>query len=135
MNTAKIPFSEIVLTYSRSSGSGGQNVNKVNTKAVLKWDITNTLFLSEEIKLRLLQIAKNLINKNGLIVISSETFRTQEANKNSCLNKLSKLITQASIKPKKRKKSKISKNQKEKRIKDKKNVSMKKTTRSRVRDY
>jgi len=93
---------EIEFKYIRSSGPGGQNVNKVSTGVQLRFNVISSQTLSQEIRSRLFKIAGNRINKEGYLILESQRFRTQDANKKDLLRKFIDLVIQASIKPKKR---------------------------------
>jgi ribosome-associated protein len=124
--------SEIDFSFARSSGAGGQNVNKVNSKAILKWNLTTSRFFSNEIKIRLFALARNKINDQGDLILSSEKFRDQGKNIKECLEKLSDLITQASVPPKRRVPTKKTRSSQRKRLDGKKILSNHKTSRKRV---
>ncbi len=111
-----IPKSELEFRYSRSSGPGGQHVNKVETRAQLFFTIHTCSVLSDELKARLKRIARNQLNKEGQIVITSQHYRSQERNAHACIKKLTNLIELAMHKPKQRKKTKPSKGAQEKRL-------------------
>jgi ribosome-associated protein len=130
----QIPAEELEISYARSSGPGGQNVNKVNSKAVVKWDFMNSEVLSLDAKARLVNIAANKINSEDLIVVSSDESRDQRKNLDLCLQKLSELADQAKHRPKVRKKTKPSKGAKAARLRDKKALGEKKSSRKKV-DY
>jgi ribosome-associated protein len=115
-----IPEPELEFRFSRASGPGGQNVNKVETRAQLFFTIATSSVLSDDLKLRLRQTAKNQLNKEDQIVISSQSYRSQERNRHACIKKLKHLIEQAAHKPKNRKKTKPSKAAREKRLVNKK---------------
>lgn len=100
----KIPFSEIQLNYVRSSGPGGQNVNKVNSKAVLRWNILSSPSLTEIMRARLMSKLANKITSEGEIIFSSDRFRDQGRNRDDCLEKLRICLTNAAEVPKIRKK-------------------------------
>ena len=114
---------EVQFSFARSSGPGGQNVNKVNTKAILRWNPDETDLLGEDALQRLKKLAKKWINTDGFIVIDSQEHRTQSLNKEECLSKLITLISKALQKPKKRKKTRPTKSSVEKRLSEKKRKS------------
>lgn len=94
-----IPVDRLKITYSRSSGPGGQNVNKVNTKAEVRFHIATADWLSEEVRQNILSKHKNKINKSGELIITSEVSRYQMRNLSDCLQKIQDMITEASYKP------------------------------------
>jgi ribosome-associated protein len=98
-------LSEISFKTSRSSGPGGQNVNKVATKVQLYFDIPNSPNLSSEQKELLLQKLSNKITKNGVLYLSNDTSRSQQANKELVINQFKELIYNALKPVKKRKKT------------------------------
>lgn len=122
-------LNEISFSFARSSGSGGQNVNKVNTKALLSWPIAE----NENLDIRLIKRFEKKYQKfiyDGVFKISSQRYRSQQMNKEDCLEKLKQMLVSASKEPRKRKKTKPSKSAIEKRIKNKKLNSVKKNLRS-----
>jgi len=124
--------SEIVIKASRSSGKGGQNVNKVATKIELSFNIENSLVLTEEEKTTILANIKKKISKEGNIKIISQTERSQLQNKEIALTKFYKLINDCFVEVKKRKATKPGKKVKEKRLQDKKIQAEKKETRKKI---
>lgn len=98
-----IPLREFHFDFVRSAGPGGQNVNKVNTKAVMKWDITNTTNLDDGIKKRFVDKYHRRIGKDGFLTITSQRFRDRGRNVADCLNKLKELIDTVSMPAKLRK--------------------------------
>ena len=91
----KIIESELEFTFVRSSGPGGQNVNKVNSKAVLRFNLLKTTSLSEEAKLRALEVLANRLTREGDLLIASDRFRDQAKNREDCLNKLQEILIKA----------------------------------------
>lgn len=103
-----IPQSEFEFTFVRSSGPGGQNVNKVNSKAVLRWNLHSSQSISLEVRLRLSEKLGDKLNDEGDLVITSDRFRDQGRNREDAMEKFHALIAQALHVPKKRKKTKQS---------------------------
>jgi ribosome-associated protein len=116
--------------FSRSSGPGGQNVNKVNTKTELRVGITALHGLNDRAIGRLRDLAGRRLMADGDLLFTADTERTQEANRRACLEKLRELIVKALVEPKKRRKSKPTKGSKERRLTTKKLQGVKKKTRS-----
>jgi ribosome-associated protein len=105
----RIPFSEFEVTYARSSGPGGQNVNKVNSKAVVRWNLEESPSLRPEIKARLRARLQNRLSQNGDLLITSDRFRDQGRNREDCFEKLREILAEAVTLPKARRESKPSK--------------------------
>ena len=128
MITDKI-LNEVIFKASRSGGKGGQNVNKVSTKVELYFNVYDSLYLSYEDKITLLNKLSNRIDKTGVLKLDSQTERSQFQNKQIVSEKFKNLLREALKKPKKRLKTKPTAGSKEKRIGIKKIVSTKKTMR------
>lgn len=94
---------EIEWQYVRSGGPGGQNVNKVASKAIMHWNAIATDAISDDIRLRIIAIESSRLTTDGFIVISSQKYRDQERNRTDCLEKLRSIIRRALHVPKKRK--------------------------------
>jgi ribosome-associated protein len=129
-----IPDEEFDISFARSSGPGGQNVNKTNSKAVLHWDVTNSPSLPWDVKARFLKSFASRLTTDGLIVIASDESRAQEANVKGCLEKLKAMILTVATPPKIRKPTKPTKSSQRARVENKKARSVTKKTRQKV-DY
>jgi ribosome-associated protein len=122
-----IPDDELDWSYARSGGPGGLNVNKVSSKAVLRWTAARTVALIPLAAwARMKARFPSRFTVDGDIVISSQEFRDQERNREACSLKLAEMIRAALVEPVPRKKTKVSKAAKRRRVEDKRRQSAKK---------
>lgn len=115
----------------RSSGAGGQHVNKTSSKVVVQFDIPNSAALNDEEKSRLLQKLSNRLTNEGVLILDSSESRSQHKNKDLVIDKLHEIIAQGLKKEKPRKKTRPTKASKLKRLREKKVISEKKANRQR----
>jgi ribosome-associated protein len=123
---------ELTFSNSRSSGPGGQNVNKVNSKVTLKWDISQSPSLTDELKSHLLKKLASRITTEGVLMIVAQDNRSQIQNKEEVVVKLEKLLIKAFEEKKPRKSTKPSKSSVQNRIEKKKKNSEKKQWRQKI---
>jgi len=123
---------ELAFTTSRSSGPGGQNVNKVNSKVTLKWGVVHSEILTEEEKEVIIKKLHSRITAEGMLMITSQDNRSQMQNKEDAIEKLETLLIKAFEKKKKRKPTKPSKGAVQNRIEKKKKNSEKKQWRQKI---
>ena len=125
----QIPDSEFTFAFSRSSGPGGQNVNKVCSKALPTWDATWSPSIPQDVRERFLLRYRRRITKEGLLQITSQRYRDQGRNTQDCLNKLAELLRSVAVAPTKRKPTAPSRGAKQRRLQDKHVRSDKKQSR------
>ncbi len=128
----EIPLAELRFKFNRSSGPGGQNVNKLNTRAELQYNFAQSAVLSALQRQRIAKKLSARLNSEGLLIVNSERFRTQGGNREDCLDKLSALLAEA-IKPPppKRRKTKPGRAARARRLDGKKRRSERKKSRRR----
>ncbi len=127
--TLEIPPSELTFSFARSGGKGGQNVNKVETKVELAFDVLHSPCLTVAQRQMLLQKLASRLDSNGVLRITSQKYRSQIQNRNDAIEKLTALLAHALTPEKKRTKTKPTNASKEKRLKAKKQQSEKKSAR------
>jgi len=125
----KIPLREFRFTFARSSGPGGQNVNKLNTKTVLRWPVSTSPSLPEAVRRRLLAKHGRRVTAKGDLLITSQRFRDAGRNVADCLEKLRKMLAEAAVAPKPRKPTKPSPTSARRRLEQKRKHSEKKQQR------
>lgn len=124
-----LPADEIRFRFVRSSGPGGQRVNKVSTKAVLRWDLAANVTLPREVKARFMKRFGNRITGEGHLLITSERYRDQRRNAEDCRQKLSRMLSMAAIEVKPRKKTGPSLSSRRRRLHEKRAKASKKELR------
>ena len=127
--TLFIDDEDLQLDFIRSSGPGGQNVNKVCTAVQLRYDVAQSKALSDELRQRLIKIAGNRMTERGVLVIKARRFRSQDKNRKDAFQRLVDLIRRATVRPKARRKTKPAPAANERRLLTKKKRS--ETTRRR----
>jgi ribosome-associated protein len=126
-----IPLSEIEISAIRSQGAGGQNVNKVSTAIHIRFDVIASAALSDHDKQRVLSLNDRRLSKEGVIVIKSQRYRSQDKNRSDALEKLAEMIGNALREKKPRKKTRPTRQSREKRLDEKTRRGRLKQTRSK----
>jgi len=114
-----IPLQEIAVSAIRSQGAGGQNVNKVSSAIHIRFDVRASAAFSDEVKERILRVKDRRLSKEGIIVIKSQRYRSQDKNRSDALEKLAEMIRKALVRRKPRKRTKPTKKSQEKRLDEK----------------
>lgn len=112
----RVPLSEFRWTFVRSGGPGGQNVNKVASRAVLRWKVSDSPGLPEDVCARVRAQEHRRINAAGELILSSERYRDQPRNVADCLEKLRKLLGDAATPPKPRRRTRPTRGSRQKRL-------------------
>lgn len=129
-----IPTSELEFTYARSSGPGGQNVNKTSSKAILKWNLAGAAWVPDDVKVRFRDNFASRITTEGFVVIHSDESRDRATNERRCIEKLQDMLRRVWLPPKQRIETKPSRASQRKRIEVKRQRSDVKKMRRRVQD-
>jgi ribosome-associated protein len=125
----RIPLDEFEWSFARSGGPGGQNVNKVASKAILRWDFDRSPSVPDDVKARFRERFPSRLTTEGELVLSSELTRDQGRNREDCLEKLAAMLRAAAVRPKVRRPTKPSKGAKRRRLADKRRQSARKAGR------
>ena len=128
-----IPLREFGFSFSRSPGPGGQNVNKLNTKVGMRWDIASSKSLPDDVRNRFLLQNKTKITKSGEFYVTSHRFRDQGRNVADCLSKLREMLLLAWPAPKRRVATKPTRSARKRRLESKRRTSEKKNSRKTPR--
>jgi len=128
----RIPLAEIRFEFARSSGAGGQNVNKVSSKARLRWGIHTSQALPDDVRERFTRRYGRRITNDGEFVLASERYRDQGRNVQDCLDKLRDMLLGVATPPKRRVATRPGRAAKERRLSDKKRRAGVKRTRGRA---
>ena len=131
--TIAIDEAELHEKFVRSSGPGGQNVNKVSTAVQLRFNVAQSQNIPQRVKMKILQSGDSRLTKDGELVLIAESFRTQEANRKDAVERLKEIIRKAAFVPKKRIPTRPSLGAKKRRLESKaKRGSVKKTRSGKI---
>jgi len=130
-NTIALDENELEFSFVRSSGPGGQNVNKVATAVQLRFNVRRSRSLPQDVRARLVARAGNKITRDGVLMITARRFRTQERNRADAIERLIGLIRAAATPPKRRRKTKPTRASKHLRVDQKRRRSSTKRLRGR----
>lgn len=129
-----LPAGELTMTFARSGGPGGQNVNKVASKVELRWHPGTSAALGEDDRAWLLQKLRSRLTGDGTLIVTSTATRDQLKNRDDAVSKLALIVRTALVRPKPRKATKVSRAAKRRRVADKRHKSEIKRGRSQPAD-
>jgi len=129
----RIPLAELELSYVRSSGPGGQNVNKVSSKCQLRWNALASAAIPAHLRDRVLAKIGSRLTNDGSLIVSSDLHRDQGRNREDCLEKLREILAGAIVVPKSRKATRPTRGSQRRREGSKRAHSQKKSLRGKVR--
>ena len=130
----RIPLAEFSFEYMRSSGPGGQNVNKLNTKVRLRWPLAGSPSVDDALRERIEQKYRRRINGVGEFLVTSQRYRDQERNRADCLEKLAELLREVAAPPRRRRPTRPTRAARQRRLDRKKRHSRQKHLRQQPRD-
>jgi ribosome-associated protein len=134
MKDLSLAEDEVRMEFIRSSGPGGQNVNKVATAVRLTFDVRRSRSVPEDVKERLLALAGSRAGVDGVLRIVARRFRTQGANRRDALARLAALLERAAVRPKARRRTRPTRASKERRLEDKRQAGARKRERRAPRE-
>lgn len=121
-----IPESELEFTFARSSGPGGQNVNKVNSKATLRWKVVETTALPIDVRERFVNRFRSRLTLDGDLLVTSQRYRDQSQNIEDCREKVAAMVREVITPPKRRRPTKPTRGSQQRRLNDKRQHRLKK---------
>lgn len=127
----RIPLRELRFTFTRSSGAGGQNVNKVSTKAVLRWPVRTSPSLPDSVRERFMERYRRRITREGDLILTSQRFRDRGRNLADCLEKLREMLAIAATPPRPRRPTKPTRAAVARRLEQKRALARRKRLRAR----
>ena len=125
----KLPLSELQFSFARSSGPGGQNVNKVESKVLLRWDVVASRALPAALRARFRARFARRINEEGVFLLTSQRHRERERNVADCLAKLGAMLAEVAVPEKPRRPTRPTRGAKERRLAEKRHASRRKAER------
>jgi ribosome-associated protein len=117
--SVRVPFREIVFRFVRSSGPGGQNVNRVASKAVMRWNVRASPSIAEDVRARFVARFVSRITAEGDLLLAGDRHRERERNREDCLERLSRMLASVAAPPRPRRRTRAPRSVAERRLHDK----------------